>query len=206
MPLKVITEEGKSCSIHSPEDFQSILNVTYLSHLQFFDEKIQQKVIRACKKAEEKEKITSRQKWLGAFYAQGIRTTPALDLSICWIDSKVGYGLWTNRNIPPRAYIGEYTGILRKRRFLGRWDNHYCFDYTIGEGRRSSYVIDAVSHGNHTRFINHSAHPNLETASVYCEGLLHIIIYALEEILPSTQLCYDYGADYWKKRKKPMLI
>ena len=102
------------------------------------------------------------------------------------------------------AYIGEYTGVLHKRPFFGRWKNLYCFDYNIGEGRKSSFVIDAQDFGNHTRFINHSFQPNVEPVSVYCDGLVHVILYASKAIAAGTQLCYDYGKDYWKKRGKPL--
>jgi SET domain-containing protein len=64
-------------------------------------------------------------------------------------------------------------------------------------------VIDAQDFGNHTRFINHSFQGNLEPASVYCDGLMHVIFYANKTIPAGTQLCYDYGEDYWEKRGKP---
>lgn len=205
MPLKVITSRGEKIPIHSPEDFKGVLGVEYLPHLSFIDSMTEIKVQSQCAKAEKKGWILPRQKWLGHFYAKGVRGGVALDLTIAWIDDKIGYGVWTNSAIPANAYVGEYTGILRKRRFFGRWQNSYCFDYYIGE-TRSRYVIDAEKAGNHTRFINHSATPNLETASLYCDGLFHVIVYANREIPAGTQLCYDYGENYWKKRGKPVLL
>lgn len=206
MPLKVITAEGDTLSIHLPQDFEKILHIGYLSRLEFIDTKTQFKIEKLCDKALDKGWITQRQKWLGQYYAQGIHGSIHLDLTIAWIDESIGYGVFTNRDIPAHTYIGEYTGVIRKRRFFTRWKNLYCFDYNIGSDRRTAFVIDAQDFGNHTRFINHSFQPNLEPVSVYCDGLVHVVLYASKPILAGTQLCYDYGEQYWKKRSKPKAL
>lgn len=203
MPLKVLTPEGTTHSIHSPQDFEEALKVRYLSQLGFTDDDLKKKIEKRCSKALAKGWITPRQKWLGHYYAQGIRGSVQLDLTIAWIDKTIGFGVFTHRPIPANAFIGEYTGVLRKRRFWGRWKNLYCFDYNIGEGKRTSFVIDAEKEGNHTRFINHSAQSNLEPVSVYCDGLVHVILYSTRAISAGEQLCYDYGDEYWEKRGVP---
>lgn len=210
MVLKVITMEGKTIPIHSPSDFEQILQVHYLPVLQFEDEKVRKKVEKKCKIALAKKWITPRQKWLGCYYANEIRGTLSLyrdiDLKIAWMDDAIGYGVWTNHNIAAKAFVGEYTGLFRKRAFLGRWKNLYCFDYPIGSMRSTSFVIDCQDGGNHTRFINHSFTPNLDLVSVYCDGIIHVILFANREILAGEQLTYDYGNEYWKKRDKPVEI
>ena len=198
MPLKVITAQANTVFIHSPQDFEKVFGIGYLPAICFNHDKTQKKIKKLCAKALGKEWITSRQKWLGHYYKSSIQGTVHLDLTIAWIDEKVGYGVWTNVDIPAHAYVGEYAGILRKRKWFGRWKNHYCFDYNIGEGRNTGYVIDAQNFGNHTRFINHSFEPNLETASVYCGEWMHIIVYVPKIISAGTQLCYDYGEDSWQ--------
>ncbi|MGC1879467.1 MAG: SET domain-containing protein [Rhabdochlamydiaceae bacterium] len=203
MPLKVINPEGETVSIHSYLDFEKVFGIGYLPAISFKDKKTQDKIEKLCSKMDHKKSISTRQKWLGQFYAPAIRGAIYLDLTIAWIDERIGYGVWTNVDIPAHAYIGEYTGVLRRRLFFGRWKNRYCFDYNVGEGRKSGYVIDAQDHGNYTRFINHSFQPNLEPAAVYCDGVIHIIICAIKPIPAGTQLCYDYGEDYWRKRVKP---
>ncbi|MBS0604142.1 MAG: SET domain-containing protein-lysine N-methyltransferase [Verrucomicrobia bacterium] len=203
MPLKVITQEGNALFIHSPQDFERVFQLRYVPGIQFVDGKTQSIIEKRTEKALVKEWITPRQKWLGHYYAEGIRGKIPMDLTIAWIDETIGYGLWTNRDIPAQAFIGEYAGLLRKRRLWRRWQNLYCFDYNIGERRSSNYVIDAQDYGNHTRFINHSFTPNLEPISVYCDGRIHVIVHAKEMIPAGTQLCYDYGDEYWEKRSKP---
>jgi hypothetical protein len=200
MTLHVITPKGSVIALHSPAEFERVFRVCYLSQLQFESEKIRTKMQKLYKKALDNEWITSRQRWLGHYYAQGIRGKMAVDLTIRWIDEKVGYGLWTNRDIPANGFVGEYTGLLRKRRFWGRWKNLYCFDYTVGAGRSSSIVLDCQDFGNHTRFINHSSCPNLKLVSVYCDRMIHVILYANKAIPAGTQLCYDYGEEYWAGR------
>ena len=206
MPLKVITADGTTHSIHSPNDFEKVFCVKYLSGLQYIDVKVQKKIEKRSLKVAAKGWISSHQKWLGHYYAQELSGKVSLDLTIAWIDDRIGYGVWTNREIPSQTCIGEYAGILRKRYFFRRWSNLYCFDYNIGSGLGSGFVIDAQDCGNHTRFINHSDKPNLETISVYCNGVFNVIIYAKEKISSGEQICYDYGSEYWKKRSQPRLL
>lgn len=201
--LKVTSPEGNTTSIQAPQDFERILNVRFLPQLECADAKIRKKIEARHKRALAKEWITPRQKWLGHYHAKGIRGELPIDLTIAWIDATIGYGVFTNRAIPTGSFVGEYTGLLRKRRFWGRWKNLYCFDYTIGERKSTSLVIDCQDSGNHTRFINHSDHPNLELVSVYCDERIHVILYAKTSIQAGTQLCYDYGTEYWEKRGKP---
>lgn len=206
MPLQVIRSTGKTCSIHSPQEFEQEFQIAYLSKLRFDSHKSQEKIQNLTAKAARKDWISARQKWLGHYYAHSLHHEVHLDLTIGWINDKVGYGVWTNIDLPAHAYIGEYAGILRKRRFFGRWKNRYCFDYNVGEGRESGFVIDAQDAGNHTRFINHSFEPNIEPASIYCDGLFRVILFAPKGIPAGTQLCYDYGEDYWKKRSPPVQL
>ncbi|MBI2811880.1 MAG: SET domain-containing protein-lysine N-methyltransferase [Candidatus Melainabacteria bacterium] len=206
MPLKVITADGQTHEVHAPRDLEKIFGIQYLGELSFSKPELKSKILKRCEKALRKGWITPRQKWLGHFYSEGLRGKISLDITIKWIDASIGYGVFTNTDIPAQTFIGEYTGVLRKRSLFGRWKNHYCFSYNIGESRLSSYVIDAEKSSNHTRFINHSHTPNLEPAGVYCDGLLHVIVFSTRLILAGEQLCYDYGEDYWKKRSCPVPI
>ncbi len=193
--------------LHShAEQFQKEMGVLYLPQLEFIDLKTERKIRERCKREERKKWLDPRQKWLGSYYSKEITQGFTLDVTIKWIDECVGYGVFTNVPIVNRAYIGEYTGIVRKRRFFAEMKNHYCFDYTIGIGRKTPYVIDAAGCGNYARYINHSTDGNIETASVLCNGIMHIIMYATESIPKGAQLCYDYGADYWARRKAPIVL
>src|SRR5690606_34072176 len=108
------------------------LGVRYLDQLEYKDEKTARILAKKHAKAWRKGWIIDRQKWLGHYYGAGLAGKSHPDLIIAWVDPYLGYGVFAEKMILKRTYIGEYTGVLRKRRWWGRWENLYCFDYTIG--------------------------------------------------------------------------
>lgn len=154
--------------------------------LEFSDEKVAKRVRKQCEKALKKGWFDRRQKWLGIFHAKEIESGQHPDLIIKWIDAHIGYGVIANQDIPPGTFIGEYTGVVRKR--TKDKENFYCFEYAIGDNWKSPFVIDAREKGNHTRFINHSNTPNAEPVSVYLNGAMHVILIALRPIRKGEQL------------------
>ncbi len=155
-----------------------------------------------CKRASEKGEITTKQKWLGIFHAKEIRDGFAIPHTIEKIDDEVGFGVFAKTEIAPFSYIGEYSGLVRKRARKDK-SNDYCFSYFIGEGIETPFIIDAKEEGSFTRFINHSSKPNLTPLSVLAGGVMHLILVAASPISAGTQLVYDYGEEYWAKRKPP---
>ena len=53
-------------------------------------------------------------------------------------------------------------------------------------------VVDATTHGNAARFINHSCEPNCYSRIVSLDGQKHIVILALRRIRRGEELTYDY--------------
>ena len=124
-------------------------------------------------------------------------------LSIRRIDEKVGYGLFAEEDLEARAYIGEYTGLVRKNdRLYFEPLNDYCYEYPIPDSIGRNYVIDGTS-GNLTRFLNHSDQPNLKPVHVFYDGFYHLIFLAIHAIKKGTQLKFHYGQNYWALRGKP---
>jgi SET domain-containing protein len=137
--------------------------------------------------------------WLGAYFKKEILSATEPDLVIRWIDPIMGWGVFANRDFKKMEYIAEYTGIVKRRSwFRSNTKNSYCFEY-IGP-----YNIDAQEQGGVSRYINHSFQPNLASAFASIANQGHIILYTKEPIKKNTQLCYDYGPDYWKNRKPPL--
>jgi hypothetical protein len=198
--IKLQMAESGVVQEYGLQQFCEAMGVAYTRELLFFSEEIREDVRARCQRALEKREFSIKQKWLGIYYAQEILTGRESDLLIAWVDDRLGYGVIANRDIPTGAYIGEYTGVVRKRKFWADRSNDYCFDYAVGGVQRSPYVIDARDKGNASRFVNHSSSPNVETGAVYCDGAMHIILYALTPIPKGAQLFYDYGEEYWKKR------
>lgn len=125
-------------------------------------------------------------------------------VSIRWVHPSVGHGLFAEEIIEKDAYVGEYTGVVRRndRRYFEPMNN-YCYEYPIPDEIGRSYVIDATA-GCLTRFINHSTSPNLKPLHVYWEGFYHLIFIALRRIEIGEQLSFDYGETYWYIREKPV--
>jgi len=101
-----------------------------------------------------------------------------------------GRGVFALRRIRKGTRIIEYGGERvsheeadRRYEHRGVDDNH-TFLFIVD--RR--LVVDAGSHGNEARYINHSCDPNCE--SVIERG--HIFIEALRTIQPGEELNYDY--------------
>ncbi|WP_224247817.1 SET domain-containing protein [Hyalangium gracile] len=102
-----------------------------------------------------------------------------------------GRGAFATRRIRKGARIIEYTGEhITQDEADERYDDeamgrHHTFLFTLDEDT----VIDAAVDGNEARFINHSCDPN-------CQALIEdekIFIYALKDISPGEELCYDYA-------------
>ncbi|XP_070667093.1 histone-lysine N-methyltransferase, H3 lysine-9 specific SUVH4-like isoform X1 [Malus domestica] len=90
---------------------------------------------------------------------------------------------------------------------IGSREKRMC-DVTIPNGDAESgfsklsesepeFCIDAASHGNVTRYINHSCEPNLFVQCVLSSHhdvrLARIVLFAADNIPPLQELSYDYG-------------
>jgi len=121
-------------------------------------------------------------------------------VTIKWIDSKIGYGLFANDFIAKGSFVGEYTGLVRRLYRNAPDHNVYCFYYPTKLWSAKYYVVDALWQGNETRYINHSFTPNLNPAYLLDRNLLHLCFIANQDILPGTELRFNYGNDFWKNR------
>lgn len=164
----------------------------YLPKLKFADQRLMENIQKRSLRC-----VTTRQKWLGAFYSREMEAGYMPELVIKEVSPKIGLGAFANQDFPPQSFIGEYTGIVRRKKRRIDKKNDYCFEYPLKGWFWRSYLIDAEPAGNLTRFINHSDTPNLEPVSLFHGGLFHIVLLAAQFIPKGTQLSYDYGEDYW---------
>lgn len=181
---------------------QELLNFNYLPSLTFQHWKVEKQVRTLCLKAEKKNLIPQVARWLGQLHRQEILSPTIPPITICWLNAVVGYGVFAMQDLPAWSYIGEYTGILRRRKIIFSNINDYCFRYPISSWSFKYYTIDSAMSGNFTRFINHSDQPNVESFGVFCEGLYRIIVRTTRPIKKGEELCYHYGPLYWKHRQK----
>ena len=192
-------EPSRSLTI---QRYEELFQLRYMPHLQFVDWQAERWMRRQCARALQKGKIGQLALWLGKLHGQQIDKAEIPDLTIRWIDPEIGYGAFTNRSLKKWEFIGEYTGILRRRNLFISNINDYCFMYPRAWVALKSFTIDGQKQGNYTRFINHSDSPNCESVSVFHDGIFHIIFRAIEEIPAGSELTYDYGSVYWNRRKK----
>jgi len=199
--IKVLLPHTQKFVWMTISEVEKAMQFRWISHLHFQTPLIEQKVQTRSFRAIRKKELDMREKWLGLRFHPHLTKPKLPPVSIRWIDEEFGYGVFADRYIPAHAFIGEYTGTIRKRMPRIDKNNDYCFEYTIGDWLRNPYIIDAEKEGNFTRFINHSDDPNLETRSVYANGVMHIILITTTEIEKGEQLGYHYGDYFWKKRR-----
>ncbi len=197
--IKLKQRDEDEIHLHTPTEFHNIFGIEYAETLQFESIRTEERVIKQCAKALKKRAIENERKWLGAWYTREINNHHIADIAIKWIDPFIGYGVFAEKPIPPRAYIGSYTGVIKKQSFFFHV-NDYCFSYPTSALFLTKHSIDASRVGNETRFINHSLHPNCEAIGVFYNQILHIIIRAISPIAKGEQLFYDYGNELFNDK------
>lgn len=196
-----LTESNQAKKV-SIDRFEELFQIRYLSHLEFENWETEQWIKKRCQRADKRGRIGELARWLGHLHRKEIEEAIVPDLSLRWIHEKIGYGLFANRSFQPWEFIGEYTGLVRQRRRFFPNINDYCFMYPNEWFPLRAFTIDGNQQGNYTRFINHSDTPNCESVAVYHDGYLHIILRTIQAVPQDTQLTYDYGDIYWRRRKK----
>src|SRR5262245_55924190 len=141
---------------YDPEAFREAAGLVYLPALEFADDRTYRRILKECEYSLRKGGITGEMKWLGTFYAEHIREHVVADMSIRWIDDTLGYGLFAEQDIEAGDYIGEYTGVVRRRNILFRNYNEYCFSYPTSDVSFRKHMIDPREKGNELRYANHS--------------------------------------------------
>jgi uncharacterized protein len=186
----------------SEAEFKAYFNVDYASHLKFSDYASFQNTLRNCPWILRSSFLGEDNRQQAYQYRNELSKGLAADVSIRWIDDELGHGLFANKNLHSGAYVGEFTGLVRRLFRRHPNTNEYCFHYPTRWWSWQYTVIDSLLEGNETRFINHSDTPNLQPLCACERSLLHIIFVTKEPIEAGTQLTYDYGKDFWKDRKK----
>jgi uncharacterized protein len=205
--ISIIVKGTDILSVLSIREFEKLMNIEYLPVLFFEKQAHFKNIQRRCERAMRRGIFTRKQKWLSRYYEKEILSGAlAPGLLLQWVDSFLGYGVFAEQEIAPQTFIGEYTGLVRERKFRESKVNDYCFEYSFGDFFKTPFLIDAEKKGNLIRFINHSAEPNLEPIALYADGVIHVILISTKRIPPGTQLTYDYGHGYWLKRSSPLVV
>lgn len=197
--IRIPFKEGTKIKYLKLKEFESHFNVIYRPYLTINSYDELKEIIQLCPYFFKWEKFFFSQE---TEYLEKVNQGFFEDAYIQWINSPKGYGLFAHRNIPKGAFVGEYSGILRKIDVAHPDFNDYCFQYPTKIFSKKYYMIDPYLEGNLARFINHSDTPNLDRMWLMDRGLLHLVLFANQNISEGTELTFDYGKDYWLHRKK----
>jgi hypothetical protein len=182
----------------NPYTLAQITGAAYAPYLEFSSYKILKKVA-----SRKKIHLSSDRLWLSVYFKQEVLNRSLSKVSLKWINDKIGWGVFAEKDFEAMEFIAEYTGVVLPR---GKNDskNAYCFEYLLDPDSETPYLIDAQEQGGISRYINHHFMPNLNSAFTIIDEMPHIILYTAKSIAKGEQLCYNYGADYWKKRSAPL--
>jgi len=178
---------------------QALQGIAYLPHLVFEEERVQKRSSRAWKRRGE---LPLNKIWLGSYFGPALQKQIFPQTVLRSIGNGIGYGLFARGEIPPFTLVGEYTGIIRRRKAAKDRFLRYSMRYPIGFFSFSTWLIDAEKQGNHMRFINHSQNANICVKSLFYEGLMRMAMVSQKKINPGEQLLLDYGHLYWKQLKE----
>ncbi len=183
-------------------EFEERLKITYCESLIFDSIKTIHKIAKKCARKMKKEKLRQMNTWTLALHEKEMEKERADTFYIKWINRYLGYGVFAIRDIPALTYIGEYTGVIKRRNNRKNRFNDYVFSYDLC-GKSTRWCIDAKEKGNFTRFLNHSDNPNLTSRWVIKDGITHIILFSNQRIPKGAQMTYCYGPWYWRSRSSP---
>lgn len=196
-------KKDNEIQLFTKAELENFLEIEYAAELTFDSPKIKEKVRKLCLKAGSEGLLTKENLWFGYYYENEIKSHFIPDVYIKWIDRVKEFGLFANRDFPINAFLGEYTGNIRKYKKIIDDKNSYLFEYSIGY-KKTHFTIDAREKGSLIRFVNHSSKPNVSPLNVYLDDAMHLIFRTNREIKKDEELTYDYGPNYWKRREKPI--
>jgi hypothetical protein len=200
--VKVQLKDQSSPSIITVKEFENLFNVHYRACLTFSSYDDLENTVRNCPYFFRYQWLFGKQDDLETYYQELLHEHLRAKTYIKWIDEVFEYGLFADVDLAPKSFIGEYTGVIRELDKTMPDINPYCFHYPTKLFSYHYLVIDAMNEGNNLRFINHSDKPNLQPLWLVDRGLLHLVFIAAKAIPKGTELTFNYGKDYWNKRKK----
>lgn len=183
-------------------EFEERLEMTWTDTLLFDSPKTIDKVAKKCARKMKKTDLRQMNHWTLCLHEKSMSLPREALYYVRWINRYLGYGIFAAQDIPANTFIGEYTGIVKRRNNRKNKFNDYVFSYDLC-GKSTRWCIDAKKNGNFTRFLNHSDAPNLTSRWVIKDGITHIILFSNQFISKETQMTYCYGPWYWRSCSAP---
>ncbi len=197
-PIYAKIGEKEHISALSWELFKEIYNVQYTPALFFesYEELIN--TIHECPWTFKKSIFWEKERREALFFYKKLYSGYSAPVYIKKVNEKVGYGLFAMNDLLRGSYIGEYAGKVRHIARGSHEHNEYCIHYPTKWLSCKYHVIDALQHGNHIRFINHSDSPNAKPIILVDRGIVRIVFFAVRDIDQEEEIVFDYGPDFWK--------
>ncbi len=172
--------------------FEELFNFKYSSQLLFSSEQNKQEIAANCPYLFRLDWLFGKSQ-LEEGFEKKLSNEEYAPTIVKWINEEKGYGLFAEKDLKQYAFVGEYTGLVRKIDNKHLKINPYCFSYPKKLFGKQDFIIDALEVGNLSRFINHSDRPNLQPLWLNKEGFSHLIFYTNRPIKGDTELTFDYG-------------
>ena len=125
-------------------------------------------------------------------------TNPGVKFDISRVDTK-GWCLISSRQLPRHQYIGDYTGLIitsAAARTRHSSQSHANYILTLREQSTSGCLvthIDATTHGNELRFMNHSCDPNVMVVLVRDNEVYpRATCWTTRGVGAGEELCFSY--------------
>lgn len=186
----------------SQDEFEQFFNITYRPSLYFDSYSSLQNIVKSCPYILRSRYLASDNYAWSERYLPNVLQRRDPHISIRWINDTIGYGAFAEDNINMGEFIGEYTGLVRRLLRRHADPNAFCFHYPTCLWSIRYAVIDALRDGNLMRFVNHGNITNIQPLCLVDRGLLHLIFVASKNISQGSELLFDYGRDFWRKRLK----
>jgi hypothetical protein len=196
---RIRIEKGGEERLLTTREFEALVGAAFIPTLDFESFSVLQDIVERTKKMHKKGELLRERRWLGKLFRKEVESLFFPDVVVRWIDDSIGWGVFAGKAFKEMEYITEYSGKVRK---YERRDNKntYTLHYI------TSYIIDAQNQGGFGRFINHSSQPNLLLTLATVDSIEHAILITTRAIEKGEQIVYNYGPDYWRHRKKPVLF
>lgn len=199
--IKIVWPGRAVLQRYHPEGFFQQTGMRWCTQLYFSSYSALGKTVSRCPKAlcQQNQGIGQNEKNIQQLLAGSFA-----DVTIVWMGEFMGFGLMTNRALNPGDWVGAYTGEVRPLPFFQADPNNYCLHYPTSWWPPTTYVVDAQSFGNYSRFINHSDQANLSFSCLMYKKLTHFILQANQTIARGSFLTVDYGPNFWARRSNKL--
>lgn len=114
------------------------------------------------------------------------------------ISQEMGYGAFADVYIPAWTIIGEYTGFITTKNRNTDYAWIYHSEPVDKDGNKYKIRVNGRTHGNLTRFLNHSDFPNCSVIHVPYKNRWRTLYLTNSNIPQDTELTVFYGEMYWK--------